>query len=149
MAEGKSSCPGFEHLEHTADVIVVGRGRTLEEAFEYAGVGVYEVMTDTSMVRPARRVDIDVEGDDVENLLYRWIEELLLYTDTEGLVFGMFRVCRIARENGRYRIVSSAWGEPFDPERHEERTEVKAMTYAQMEITRQEDCWRIQFVVDI
>ncbi|MEB3787201.1 MAG: archease [Desulfurococcales archaeon] len=45
--------------------------------------------------------------------------------------------------------MSSAWGERFDPERHEHRTIVKAMTYAQMEIEKDGDCWRVQFVVDI
>ncbi len=143
------SCPGFAHEEHTADVLVVGRGRTLEEAFEQAAIGVYEVITDTRSVRPEGRVDVDVTGIDLENLLYRWIEELLIYTDSEGLVFGIARVCRIIREGDEYRIVASAWGEPFDPERHEQRTIVKAMTYAQMEIRREGDCWRVQFVVDI
>ena len=142
-------CPGFRHEEHTADVLVVGLGRTLEEAFEEAAVGVYEVITDTSSIRPARRVDVEVEGSDLENLLYRWIEELLLYTDAEGLVFGIVRVCRIEKRGDTYRIVASAWGEMFDPERHEHRTIVKAMTYAQMQIKRVGDCWRVQFVVDI
>ena len=143
------ACPGFEHLEHTADVLIKAVGRTLEEAFEQAGLGVYEIITDTGKVRPLRRVDIDVEGIDIENLLYKWIEELLIYTDTEGLVFSKFSVCRIEKMGEGYRIVSSAWGEPFNPERHEERTIVKAMTYAQMSIEKRGDCWITQFVVDI
>ncbi|MCE4624261.1 MAG: archease [Desulfurococcales archaeon] len=142
-------CPGYEHMEHTADELVVGRGRTLEEAFEMAAIGVYEVMTDTAKVRPERRVDIEVEGMDLENLLYRWIEELLIATDAEGLVFSIAKVCRIDETGDGYKLVGSAWGEPFDPERHEHRTIVKAMTYAQMEIKREDSCWRVQFVVDI
>ena len=144
-------CPGYRHSEHTADVLIEAWGRTLEEAFEQAALAVYEVATDTSRVRPARRVDVEVEGVDLENLLYRWIEAFLAYTDAEGLMFGLFRVCRIEKAGeGEWRIVSSAWGEPFDPQRHEHRTYVKAMTYAQMEIRREgEDCWKVQFVVDI
>ncbi|MCE4609643.1 MAG: archease [Desulfurococcales archaeon] len=144
-----SKCIGYKHKEHTADVLIESVGRTLEEAFEQAGIAVYEVITDTSKVDPVTRVDIDIEGDDLENLLYRWIEELLIYTDSEGLVFSRFTVCRIEEVNGKYRIMSSAWGEQFNPEKHEERTIVKAMTYAQMEIERKDKCWRLQFVVDI
>jgi len=143
------NCPGFKHLEHTADVLIEARGRTLEEAFEQAGIGVYEVITDTSSIRPSRRVDLDVEGVDLENLLYRWVEEALTYTDVEGLVFGKFTVCRITREGEGYRITSSAWGEEFNPEIHEPRTIVKAMTYAQMEIRKEAGCWVLRFVVDI
>jgi len=142
-------CPGYRHEEHTADVLIVAYGRTLEEAFEQSALGVYEVVTDTGRVRPYRRISIDVEGFDLENLLYRWIEEMLLYTDSEGLVFSIFRVCSIVEEDGLWRIRSVVWGEPFDPERHEHRTIVKAMTYAQMSISREGDCWRTTFVVDI
>ncbi|MEB3759586.1 MAG: archease [Desulfurococcales archaeon] len=144
-----NKCIGYEHKEHTADVLIESIGRTLEEAFEQAAIAVYEVITDTSKVYPTTRVDIDIEGDDLENLLYRWIEELLIYTDSEGLVFSRFTVCRIEEANGKYRITSSAWGEQFNPEKHEERTIVKAMTYAQMKIEREDRCWRLQFVVDI
>lgn len=142
-------CPGFRHEEHTADVLIEAWGRTLEEAFEESALAVYEVITDTGKVKPLNRVDLEVEGFDLENLLYRWVEEMLLYTDSEGMVFGLFRVCRIEETGDGYRIVSSAWGERFDPERHEHRTIVKAMTYAQMSISREGDCWRITFVVDI
>ncbi len=144
-----SKCIGYMHKEHTADVLIESIGRTLEEAFEQAGIAVYEVITDTNKVDPVTRVDIDIEGDDRENLLYRWIEELLIYTDSEGLVFSRFTVCRIEEVNGKYRITSSVWGERFNPEKHEERTIVKAMTYAQMKIERKDKCWRLQFVVDI
>lgn len=147
--EEMSGCPGFDHLDHTADVLVEARGRTLEEAFEYAGLGVYEIMTDTSKVRPRVRVDLEVEGSDLENLLYRWIEELLVWTDAEGLVFSIFRVCRIDKEGDGYKLVASVWGEEFSPEVHEERTIVKAMTYSQMSIENIGECWRLQFVVDI
>lgn len=147
----KPECPGFRHSEHTADVLIEAWGRTLEEAFEEAARAVYEVATDTSRVRPRRRVDVEVNGIDIENLLYRWIEAFLAHTDSEGMMFSVFRVCRIEQVGGdEWRIVSSAWGEPFDPGRHEHRTYVKAMTYAQMEIKREGGgCWKVQFVVDI
>ena len=144
------SCVGFEHKGHTADVLIEARGRTLEEAFEQAAIAVYEVMTDTSKVAPKTRLEVEVEGDDLYNLLYRWIEALLLHTDSEGLMFSLVRVCSIEKSEGEgWRIKSVAWGDRFNPEVHEHRTIVKAMTYAQMEIKNLGDCWRIQFVVDI
>ncbi|MEB3780612.1 MAG: archease [Desulfurococcales archaeon] len=142
-------CPGFRHEEHTADVLIEATGRTLEEAFEQSALGVYEVITDTSRVEPRKKIYLEVEGFDLENLLYRWIEEMLLYTDSEGLVFSIFRVCSIERNNDKWIIKSSIWGERFDQNRHEHRTIVKAMTYAQMSIVEEKGCWRITFVVDI
>lgn len=150
MGGYEPQCPGFAHAPHTADVLVVARGRSLEEAFEQAALAVYEVMTDTRRVEPRVERSVEVEGFDLENLLYRWIEELLVITDSEGLVFSRFKVESIERRGEEeYALRARAWGEPFDPERHEHRTIVKAMTYAMMEIRQEGGCWRVQFVVDI
>ncbi|MCE4603405.1 MAG: archease [Aeropyrum sp.] len=148
----RDKCGGWEHDEHTADVLVRAWGRTLEEAIENSAIGVYEVITDTSRVKPKTRVDLNTEGIDMENLLYRFVEELLAYTDADGLVFSIVRVCKVecGEPDAGCKIAASAWGEKFDDSRHEHRTIVKAMTYADMEISRVgEDCWKIQFVVDI
>ena len=146
-------CPSFAHAPHTADIIIVVRGRSLEEAFEQAARGVYEVITDTSKVEPRKERVIETSGVDLYQLLYRWIEDLLYYTDSEGLVFSKFKVERIERigkgEEAGYRLKARAWGEPFNEEKHPHRTIVKAMTYAMMEIVKENGCWRVQFVVDI
>lgn len=143
-------CPGFEHGEHTSDVLVRAWGRTLEEAFEWAAIGAYEVITNTEKVKPEKRVEIRVSGIDEYSLLYNFIEELLYHTDVEGLVFSrLIRVCAINRNDGEVKLLAYAWGEQFDPERHEHRTIIKAMTYAQMEIARRGECWEVTFVPDI
>jgi len=147
--EWEPQCPGWCHAPHTADVLIVARGRTLEEAFEQAAKAVYEVMTDTSKVDPRVEKTIEDTGFDLYNLLYRWIEDLLIITDSEGIVFSKFKVEEIAKVNDEWRIRAKAWGEEFNPEKHEHRTIVKAMTYSMMEIRREDGCWRIQFVVDI
>ncbi len=145
----ESKCGGFRHEEHTADILVIASGRTLEEAFAWAGKAVFEIITDTSRVKPLRKVAIAVEGFDLENLLYKWIEELLFYHDTEGLVFRDFKVKRIYMEKHEYKLEAEVYGERFDPERHEHRTIVKAMTYAEMSIRKVNNCYVLTFVVDI
>jgi SHS2 domain-containing protein len=149
----KLECPGWAHAPHPADVIIVARGRSLEEAFEQAALAVYEVITDTSKVEPKIERVVEDSGMDLYQLLYRWIEDLLYYTDSEQLVFSKFKVEKIEKveegEEAEYRIKARAWGEKMDPSRHPQRTIVKAMTYAMMEIVKEDGCWRVQFVVDI
>lgn len=142
--------PGYIHEEHTADVLIHAWGPSLEEAFEQAAQATFEVITDTSSVEPREQVDIREEGFDLENLLYRWIEALLFYFDADQLVFSKFKVHRIEKlGEEEYLLEGKAWGEKYDPLRHEHRTIVKAMTYADMEIKHEENCWRLHFVVDI
>ncbi len=146
---GLSFCRGFDHLEHTADVLIEARGSSLSEAFETAALATYEVMTDTSRVEPKVKVEVEVEGYDLFNLLYRWIEELIAYTDSQRLVFSRFKVKEIELGQDYARLKAEAWGEEFDGERHPSRTVVKAMTYAQMSMREENGCWTIRFVVDI
>jgi SHS2 domain-containing protein len=106
-------------------------------------------MTDTSRVEPKVRVEVEVEGYDLFNLLYRWIEELIAYTDSQRLVFSKFKVKEIEIGQDYARLKAEAWGEEFNPEKHPSRTVVKAMTYAQMSMKEEMGCWTIRFVVDI
>lgn len=134
----------FQFFDHTADVGIRAWGDTLEEAFENSALAVFEVMTDTTKVERREKREVEVEGYDLENLLYRWIESLLFYYDTEILLFNSFKV---SIEGLRLR--GEAFGERFDPERHERRTVVKAMTYHEMRITKRDGGYEITFVVDI
>lgn len=145
------NCPGFAYGEHTADVLVIVKARSLEELFEVAAKAVYELMTDTSKVEPKINININEEGLDLYNLLYRYIEGLLYYTDSERLVFSRFKVYKIVHQaEDVWKVYSEAWGEQFNPERHEHRTMVKAMTYAQMKIMKEsEECYLATFVPDI
>ncbi|MEM0340803.1 MAG: archease [Acidilobaceae archaeon] len=149
MLNLKACEPGFAHLEHTADVLIEAKGRSLSEAFENAALGVYEVMTDTSKVEPKIEEKLEVESFDLQNLLYRWIEELLIKTDEKRLLFSKFKVWRIEVYADKMKLRASAWGEEFDSSRHLSKTLVKAMTYAQMSLIEENGCWEIRFVVDI
>ena len=144
----KKQYPPFEFHEHTADILIVAYGKNIEELFENAALAVFEIMTDTSKVEHIIRKDIKSTGIDLENLLYRWIEDLLYYFDSEGLIFGKFKVYRIYKDN-EYVLEASVWGEEFNPKKHESRTLVKAVTYAQMSINKINDIWKATFVVDI
>jgi len=123
----------------------------LEEAFEYAALGVTEVMTDLSSVRSLEEVELVAEGFDLESLLYDWIEKIIVLFDSRQLLVSKAKVEQIETDpEGRYKLRARVWGEPYDPERHESRALVKAMTYHMMEIKREEDgTCRVRFVVDI
>jgi SHS2 domain-containing protein len=136
----------FEFFDNTADVGIKAYGRTLEEAFENSALAVFEVMTDTSKVDPVEERKVTIDGIDLENLLYRWIESLLVYYDSELILFSKFKV-KIDQDN--MRLEGEAWGEKFNEEKHEKRTLVKAMTYSLMSINKVGDMYEITFVVDI
>jgi len=143
---------GFEFLEHTADVYIKAWGDSLEEAFEWAAIAMFEVMTDINKVEPKEKHQISVKAEDLLALLYEWLEELLFIFGSKGIVFSKFKVHNITQtENDMYMLIGKAWGEPFNVKKHDQRTEVKAVTYSLMEINKSKDLnqWVIKFVLDI
>ena len=138
----------WEHYEHTADIGIRGYGSTLEEAFEAVALALFDVMVDVRKVEAKECREVEVEGEDLEALLYNFLEELLVLHDTEGLVFGDFRV-EIEKGREGYRLKAKACGEPLS-EKHEPKEEVKAITYHEMEIRQLPDGrWMAQLVPDI
>ncbi|MCY0860389.1 MAG: archease [Sulfolobaceae archaeon] len=136
----------FEFFDHTSDVGIRAFGKTIDEAFENSALAVFEIMTDTSKVRPLKKIEVNVNGFDLENLLYRWIEVLLAEYDDSLSLFSKFKV-KVDKEKNS--LTGEAIGEKFDPGIHERRTVVKAMTYHELEIAEDENGWKISFVVDI
>lgn len=139
----------WEHFEHTADIGIRGYGKTLEEAFENVAIALFEVMVDTSKVEKKTIKEVEAEGEDLQSLLYNFLEQLLIIHDIEGLVFRDFEV-KIEKTNRGYKLKAKAYGEELDLEKHEPKEEVKAITYHEMEIKQLEDgTWVAQLVPDI
>lgn len=142
-------CNYIKFLEHMADAYVEVCGETLEKAFELAGIALFEVMTDVSRVEPKVARVIEDRGFDLENALYRWLEDLLIEYGRSNLVFSRIQVEYVRKEGDEYAFRALCLGEHFDPGRHEARTEVKAVTYSLMEIVRSDGSWTLRFVLDI
>jgi len=132
-----------EYFEHDADIGVVGRGVTLEEAFESAASATFAVMADLSAVRPERSVTLDFEEADIEIALVRWLNLLLGLSHEQGLVFSRFWV---ERDGVHWR--GGASGEPWRRDL-ERGVEVKGATLTMLEVKQGSDGWRARCVVDV
>jgi len=134
----------WEHFHHQADIGVRGVGRTLDEAFAEAAVGLMAVICSPQKVEPTEEVRIHCEGDDIELLFVDWLNELIYEMATRRMLFSRFEVA-VAGD----KLDGRAWGETADPERHETAVEVKGATYTQLKVARQGDEWIAQCVVDV
>ena len=132
-----------EYFEHDADIGVVGRGVTLEEAFESAASATFAVMADLSAVRPERSVTLDFEEADIEIALVRWLNLLLGLSHEQGLVFSRFWV---ERDGVHWR--GGASGEPWRRDL-ERGTEVKGATITMLEVKESAAGWVARCVVDV
>jgi protein archease len=141
------SLRGYEFFEHTADIGAVVRGTTLPRLFENAARAMFDLVCDRRTVRPRRAARIVVTGESLEDLLVRWLSELLFRLETEGMLFCSFAVGRVDRTLLRARGV--ARGEPIDRSRHRLKREIKAVTYHQIRLIRGRSAWRVRIVFDV
>lgn len=140
--------PGYEYLPHPADVRFKAYGTTLEEVFEQAAHAMFHVIIDNATLNPEHSVDIKLESQGLDNLLYDYLSELLYLFEVEEIVFGQFRVDSIEKTDGSYILHGQASGENLNLERHSFETEVKAITYHQLEITKEKDGYSAHVIVD-
>ncbi|WEU40922.1 MAG: archease [Candidatus Odinarchaeum yellowstonii] len=139
---------GYRELPHTADVYLEVYAPSLNEAFEQAGVALFDVMTDISSVDAKLSTSFKIEAEDLYSLLFEYIRELLFLVDTEECLFKDFNV-EIKNDNDKYKLYATVKGEKIDFNKHRLKTEIKAPTYAQMEILTSEKQVVLRFVVDI
>ncbi len=135
----------FEAFEHTADLGLRIRAKTLDELFAEAARGLFSTLVeDLAAVKPLERVELSIRGNDREYLLFDWLKELLFRFDAEHLLFSRFEP-----HVGDSGLTGKAWGEKLDWDRHVLRNEVKAITYHGLKVERDGAGWLAEFIVDI
>ena len=134
----------FEFIDHTADVGIRVKAHDLEGLFETAGLAFSELVTRVDSVDRRVERQFSLKEDDIETLLVSWLQELLYLLDTEDLVFARFQV-----KLQDFSLKATAWGDVFDPTIHTIRTEIKAITYHQLEVVESDQGWQAQVIFDI
>eukprot|EP01069_Polyplicarium_translucidae_P003819 Polyplicarium_translucidae@DN2417_c0_g1_i1.p2 len=131
----------FEYLDHTADVIVHGRGKSASAALASAGLGMFGEMTNLELIEERESRHVEAEGRDPAELTFHLLDELLfLYGESyfigRAIIFDEFTRGGKSDDDTRYRIRATVSGEVFDANRHEQGTEVKAITMHQLTVRR-------------
>lgn len=140
---------GYRFLDHMTDAFVEAWGPTMERAFAQAGIALFETMLYTDKITPRNTEDITVEGHDEKELLYNFLETLLLKFEIDGKALSKFSVHVINQGTDSLNLTGTANGEPYDPEKHGRKIEVKGVTYHQMAIQRERDRVLLRFLLDL
>jgi len=141
--------PKFEFLEHTADIYVASYGKTMGEAFENAAVAMFEVMTDIKTVESKLEESVLVKGRDEFELLYNWLELLIVNFETKNKLYSKFKILTLKKKPGVFSLTAKIWGENFDLKKHVQKVGVKAITYHRMKIIKDLKKVTLEFILDI
>jgi SHS2 domain-containing protein len=134
----------YEYFEATADIGLKAYGNDIEEAFENAGLAIFNIISDTSGIEPVNEITFEVTSEDEVSLLYDYLEELLFFHEVEFMLFSEFHV----EIDEDFRLKAAIRGEAIDWDRHERKTEIKAITFHEMKVEKSEHV-TVQAIVDL
>ena len=153
--ENKESKSKYDYFDVTADIGFYAYGNSLEEAYENAGLAMFNVITDISKVKKEESREFEIVSDDLVSLLYDYLEELLFLQDTEFLFFSDFKINieKIVDDGSsdleNYKLTCFAYGEEINWNIHTPKSEVKAITFHKMCVKEDKGIFRLRAILDL
>jgi SHS2 domain-containing protein len=141
----------YEYLDHTADVQLHSWGDSLKESFEQLAISMFAYMTDIETVEMKSEQVIEIrldQEDDMLNLVFKWLDEWLFLFSAEPFFIARKIVIEEADFEMGY-IKARGFGEEFSLDKHPQGTEVKAITYSNMQIHKDKPTFDIYVIIDI
>jgi SHS2 domain-containing protein len=138
----------YQFLDHTGDIAVALRTRSLTELFSDAAAAFTQTVTELDKVEPKRPVEVDVDAPELDLLLVDFLSELLYRFDTRGWLT-RYAETAITEKDGGWALAGTLLGETLDPRRHDVKVLIKAVTYHGLHIEQQHGLWTATVVFDI
>lgn len=135
----------FEIMDHPSDVGIIAYGADLKDLFENAAYGMFSLMTDLKDVSIQNKFEVKAKGEDREELLVNWLNELIFLEDTHRVILKDFKISSITDTE----ISALAFGEKMEKGKHTVTRAVKAATFNRLEITGKKGYLIAKVVFDV
>jgi SHS2 domain-containing protein len=134
----------YEQLDISGDAGLRIWGENLEELLTNAAEGLSELITDLSGIEETERREVVLNSERNDDLLVKWLNELIFLFDTYGFIGKRFDV---SLKSDTLKATIS--GDIFNVEVNESRLLVKAATYHRLSLKKDNSQWEAVVVFDI
>lgn len=117
----------YEIIDRSTDLLLRITAPDLPQLFAEAARGLTSILVDSpDDVLPSREIAFDIAGspEELDYLLFDWLNELLYLFDTEEILLAKFDVT--LTDEG---LTATALGERLDPGRHRLNFEINNISY--------------------
>jgi len=135
----------YKFLEHTADIKFVSEGSSLEEAFIEAAKALKETICGNIIILEQEIKEIEIKGNNMENLLYNFLEEFIVLLDSEGFLISTIK--EITIDKASFILKAKIIGDKVN--NYKFTNDVKAVTYNEMFVKEIGGKWKTQVVLDV
>lgn len=145
----------YEIIEHTADIGIGVKAGDLAGLFSKAACAMFDIIAQRrikekslhkpSFVKEREKGDfkIKLRAQNIEELFVNWLSELLYLSSVNEIVFRDFKINKID-ESG---IDAEAFGEGIV--NYKVKTEIKAVTYHELEVKKAGSGWEGKVIFDV
>jgi SHS2 domain-containing protein len=139
----------FYEIEHTADTGMQVTGSTLEELFANAAFSMISVLYSRVPDRGEMEKKIELQESALQELMVRWLSEINYLLTVHHLLLAEIPDLHLSRNRKAYHLKATIQG--MDSTKYEEyvKTEIKAVTYHQLSINKDENGYRCRIIFDI
>ncbi len=135
----------FKIVGTTADVAIVAYGESLQKLFIHAAEGLITLLTNPKQINKNQKKEIKLHGSDLENLMVKWLSEILYLFEVKEFLGKNFIIHSLDNKFLHSEVI----GENFDSKKHSIHTEIKAITYHQLNLKRQKGQWMAKIIFDL
>ena len=135
----------FEILEHTADLKVRVKGNDLAGLFKNAGLAIFKICAEKQLTKDkkAHKIYISQNAQNLEELFVNWLNELLSLSAAKGLIFEDIKISKLTENE--LKAEASA----YDIRNYKVNTEIKAATYHELKISKDDSGWQGEVIFDV
>lgn len=136
----------FEYIDHTGDLGIRVRGKTLRELFTHAAHALFDTVAVLDTINPVAPFQIDVGAESVAELMVAWLDELNFRHEVDEVFFKYVEILELSETC----LSALAYGEPADFTKHVVYTEIKSVTYHQLSVRQSSDGeWTANVIFDL
>ena len=143
-----NKAPSYRILDHTADLGILVQAANLEELFKNAGIVLMDLLLVTKKCirnRSPEPMTLTVNGIDIEDLMVRWLGEILFLFEAEQRVVISINIETLNQKELKAQLTTI----PFEKGYHEIKNEIKAITYHQIKVAPKGKAWEARVIFDL
>ena len=135
----------YRLIDHTADFGMQVFGSDSQELFSNAALALFDVITDMDVLEGRNSCNITASGEDWPDLMINWLREVLYLWNGKEMLVKSVQILSLSENN----ISAKIYFDAYMPDRHIIKTEIKAVTYHQIQVKSSPSGWKAQIIFDI
>ncbi len=135
----------YKLIDHTADIGVIAYGKDLPDLFANSAYAMFDILTDVHKIESNNSFEVQILAKNLEELLVNWLDDLLFRHETERIICDRFVINSLDDQS----LSATVFYEKIDRKKHRIKTEIKNVTYHQLEIKRVRNRWQARIIFDV